>query len=64
MFTETLRQREAQELVTRHVMETAPESVQDAISSHGNMALGFLDGLPRCSESLSSDGNRVDKTPS
>jgi len=63
VFTETLRQLEAQGLVTRHVMEAASVSVQDAISSYSNMALDILDGLRRCGESLSNDGNRVNKTP-
>lgn len=52
MITERLRQLEAQGLVTRQVMATAPISVQYAITPFGETALGFLDELRRWSESL------------
>lgn len=52
MITERLRQLEAQGLVTRHVMDTAPVSVQYEITELGKTALGFLGELRKWSESL------------
>ncbi|MBY6160147.1 helix-turn-helix transcriptional regulator [Mameliella alba] len=52
MITERLRQLEAQGLVTRQVMDTAPVSVQYEITEFGRTALGFLDELRKWSESL------------
>ena len=52
MITERLRQLEAQELVTRKVMDTAPVSVQYEITELGRTALRFLDELRKWSESL------------
>ncbi len=52
MISERLRQLEAQGLVARHVMQTAPVSVQYEITDLGRTALGFLEELRRWSESL------------
>ena len=52
MITERLRQLEAQGLVRRQVMNTAPVSVQYEITEFGCSALGFLDDLRAWSESL------------
>ena len=52
MITERLRQLEAQGLVRREVMNTAPVSVQYEITALGGTALGFLDELRQWSESL------------
>lgn len=52
MITERLRQLEAQGLVKREVMDTAPVSVQYQITDFGRTALGFLDELRKWSESL------------
>ena len=52
MIIERLRQLEAQGLVTRRVMDTAPVSVQYEITEFGCTALGFLDELRKWSESL------------
>ncbi|MBV7394050.1 winged helix-turn-helix transcriptional regulator [Mameliella sediminis] len=52
MITERLRQLEAQGLVTRQVMDTAPVSVQYEITEFGRTALGFLDELRKWSEAL------------
>ena len=52
MITERLRQLEAQGLVTRQVMDTAPVSVHYEITDLGCTALGFLDELRKWSESL------------
>ncbi|MCO6384887.1 winged helix-turn-helix transcriptional regulator [Oceanicola sp. 502str15] len=52
MIAERLRQLEAQELVTRRVMDTAPVSVQYEITDLGRTALRFLDELRKWSESL------------
>lgn len=52
MISERLRQLEAQGLVTRQVLDTAPVSVQYEITEFGRTALGFLDELRRWSESL------------
>ena len=52
MITERLRQLEAQGLVTRQIMDTAPVSVQYEITEFGRTALGFLDELRKWSESL------------
>ena len=52
MITERLRQLEAQGLVRREVMDTAPVSVQYEITALGCTALGFLDELRKWSESL------------
>ncbi len=52
MITERLRQLEAQGLVTRKVMDTAPVSVHYEITDLGRTALGFLDELRKWSESL------------
>ncbi|MDW3205339.1 MAG: helix-turn-helix domain-containing protein [Alphaproteobacteria bacterium] len=52
MITERLRQLEAQGLVTRKVMDTAPVSVHYEITDLGCSALGFLDELRKWSESL------------
>lgn len=60
MITERLRQLEARGLVTRHVMDTAPVSVQYAITPFGRTALGFLDELRQWSESLSKQEDAVD----
>ena len=55
MITERLRQLEAQGLVTRQVMDTAPVSVQYEITDLGRTALDFLDELRKWSESLPQD---------
>jgi len=52
MIAERLRQLEAQGLVTRHVMDTAPVSVRYQITDFGRTALGFLDELRKWSEDL------------
>ena len=52
MITERLRQLEAQGLVTRQVLDTAPVSVQYEITEFGRSALEFLDALRQWSESL------------
>jgi len=52
MITERLRQLEAQGLVRREVMDTAPVSVQYEITDFGRTALGFLDALRKWTESL------------
>ncbi|MCA0930448.1 winged helix-turn-helix transcriptional regulator [Ruegeria profundi] len=52
MITERLRQLEAQGLVRREVMDTAPISVHYEITKRGRTALGFLDALREWSESL------------
>lgn len=52
MITERLRQLEAQGLVRREVMDTAPVSVQYEITGLGRTALGFLNELRMWSESL------------
>ncbi|MEL7013824.1 MAG: winged helix-turn-helix transcriptional regulator, partial [Pseudomonadota bacterium] len=52
MITERLRQLEAQGLVRRQVMDTAPVSVQYEITEFGCTALGFLEELRKWSESL------------
>lgn len=58
MITERLRQLEAQGLVRRQVMVTAPISVQYEITELGRTALGFLDELRKWSESLPDRGTR------
>lgn len=55
MITERLRQLEAQGLLTRQVMATAPVSVQYEITELGRTALRFLDELRKWSESLPDD---------
>ncbi len=55
MIAERLRQLEAQGLVRREVMETAPISVEYEITDLGRTALGFLDGLREWTESLPRD---------
>ena len=55
MISERLRQLEAQGLVQREVMDTAPVSVQYQITDLGRTALGFLDELRQWSESLPND---------
>ena len=52
MIAERLRQLEAHGLVTRHVLDTAPVSVEYAITPLGATALGFLDALREWSEGL------------
>ena len=52
MITERLRQLEAQGLVRREVMNTAPVSVQYEVTELGRTALGFLDALRNWSEGL------------
>ena len=52
MITERLRQLEAQGLVTRTVMDTAPISVHYEISHTGRSAIGFLEQLRQWSENL------------
>ncbi len=52
MITERLRQLEAQGLVIRQVLDTAPVSVQYQITDLGRTALGFLDELRKWSEGL------------
>ncbi|QFS81233.1 helix-turn-helix domain-containing protein [Roseivivax sp. THAF197b] len=60
MITERLRQLEAQGLVRREVLDTAPVSVHYEITELGMSALGFLDELRKWSEGLprelTSDG--------
>lgn len=60
MITERLRQLEAQGLVRREVLDTAPVSVHYEITEFGMSALGFLDELRKWSEGLprelTSDG--------
>ncbi|MCG7522702.1 helix-turn-helix domain-containing protein [Ruegeria sp. Ofav3-42] len=55
MITERLRQLEAQGLVRREVLDTAPVSVQYEITEFGRTALGFLDALREWTESLPQD---------
>lgn len=55
MITERLRQLEAQGLLTRQVMDSAPVSVQYEITDLGRTALDFLDELRKWSESLPQD---------
>ncbi|SHG90638.1 transcriptional regulator, HxlR family [Cognatiyoonia sediminum] len=55
MITERLRQLEAQDLINRQVMDTAPVSVQYEITEFGRTALGFLEELRKWSESLPED---------
>ncbi len=52
IIAERLRQLEDQGLVNRHVMDTAPVSVQYSITDLGRTALGFLDELRKWSEEL------------
>ncbi|MEM6481636.1 MAG: helix-turn-helix domain-containing protein [Pseudomonadota bacterium] len=52
MITERLRQLEAQGLVRRQVMSTAPISVHYDITDLGRTALCFLDELRKWSEGL------------
>lgn len=52
MIAERLRQLEAQGLIRREVLETAPVSVQYEITAFGRTALGFLDELRKWSEAL------------
>ena len=52
MITERLRQLEANGLVKREVIASAPVSVQYSITPFGETALGFLDELRRWSEDL------------
>ncbi|WP_420584171.1 winged helix-turn-helix transcriptional regulator [Ruegeria sp.] len=52
MITERLRQLEAQGLVHRQVMDTAPVSVQYSVTEFGRTALGFLEELRKWSEKL------------
>lgn len=56
MITERLRQLEAQGLITRHVLDTAPVSVQYQITATGLTAIGFLDEIRKWSESLRDAG--------
>ncbi|WP_411958518.1 winged helix-turn-helix transcriptional regulator [Paracoccus homiensis] len=56
MITERLRQLEAQGLITRHVLDTAPVSVQYQITATGLTAIGFLDEIRKWSESLREAG--------
>ncbi|WP_171091812.1 MULTISPECIES: helix-turn-helix domain-containing protein [unclassified Ruegeria] len=58
MIAERLRQLEDQGLVSRHVMDTAPVSVQYSITRFGSTALGFLDELRKWSEELRDGLNR------
>ncbi len=55
MITERLRHLEAQGLVSRQVMDTAPVSVQYEITEFGRTALRFLEELRKWSESLPED---------
>ena len=55
MIAERLRQLEAQGLVRREVMDTAPVSVQYEITDFGRTALGFLDQLRQWTENLPRD---------
>ena len=55
MITERLRQLEANGLVKREVIDSAPVSVQYSITPFGESALGFLDELRRWSEGLPSE---------
>lgn len=52
MITERLRQLEAQGLVSRQVLDTAPVSVQYEVTHLGCSALGFLDQLRTWTDSL------------
>lgn len=52
MISERLRQLEAQGLVTREVLDTAPVAVTYRLTPLGRTALDFLDGLRRWSEGL------------
>ncbi len=55
MITERLRQLEAQGLVTREVIDSAPVSVEYEITEFGRTALGFLDELRQWSEGLPAE---------
>ena len=52
MIVERLRQLEAQGLVCREVVDSAPVSVQYEITDFGRTALTFLDELRKWSEGL------------
>lgn len=52
MIVERLRQLEAQGLVNREVVDTAPVSVQYEITDFGRTALTFLDELRKWSEAM------------
>ena len=52
MIMERLRRLEAQGLVTRQVIDSAPVSVEYEITEFGRSALGFLDALREWSEGL------------
>lgn len=55
MIAERLRQLEAQGLVRREVLDTAPVSVQYEITDFGRTALTFLDELRKWSEGLAQE---------
>ena len=56
MIAERLRQLEERGLVSRHVRDTSPVSVEYAITELGTTALGFLGELKTWSESLPAEG--------
>lgn len=52
MITERLRQLEAQGIVTREVLPTAPVSVQYRITELGRSVIGILEALREWSEEI------------
>ena len=55
MIVERLRRLEAQGLVRRQVLDTAPVSVEYSITPLGETALSFLDELRKWSEGLPAE---------
>ena len=55
MISARLRQLEANGLIKRSVIDTAPVSVEYSITELGASALGFLDGLREWSERLTTE---------
>lgn len=64
MIAERLRQMEANGLVSRQVVATAPVSVHYEITDFGRTALGFLDELRKWSAKLPQDKNTEAMTSS
>lgn len=56
MIAERLRHLEKHGLIERHVMATAPVSVQYSITADGRTALGVLESLREWSERYTSGG--------
>lgn len=62
MIVERLRQLEAQGLVRREVVDSAPVSVQYEITDFGRTALTFLDELRKWSEGLPQETSSYART--